>query len=115
MERSEERGLRENSAGDHQHLLHNEFLKITHKRIPGLALIGTHTREIENLSQRGCGICLNSRAKVEQGKPGHKGNRSYLHLTEGYRNMFVVDDDSPLFLEFPFQVTNEGEFCYSGY
>lgn len=72
MERSEERGLRENSAGDHQHRLHNEFLKITHKRIPGLALIGTHTREIENLSQRGCGICLNIRAKVEQGKPGHK-------------------------------------------
>lgn len=99
LERSEERGLRENSAGDHQHLLHNEFLKITHKRILGLALIGTHTREIENLSQRGCGICLNSREKVEQGKRGHKGNQSYLHLTEGYRNIFGVDDDSPLFLE----------------
>lgn len=74
LERSEERGLRENSAGGHQHLLHNEFLKITHKGILGLALVGTHTRETENRSQRGCGICLNIREKVEQGKPGHKGS-----------------------------------------
>lgn len=72
MERSEERGLRENSAGDHQHLLYNEFLKITHKRILGLALIGTHTREIENLSQRGGGICLNIRERLSRENPDIK-------------------------------------------
>lgn len=113
--RSEGRGLRENSAGDHQHLLHNEFLKITHKCFLGPALIGAHTREIENLSQRGCGICLNIREKAEQRKPGHKGNRSSLHLMEGYRNIFGGDNDCPLFLELLFQVTKEDEFCYSGY
>lgn len=86
--RNEERRPRENSAGNCQHPLHNGFPKICHKHSLKLGLIGTNTREIENLSQRGCHteklvcLCLNIRENVEQGKSGHEGTLSNLHPME---------------------------------
>lgn len=59
-----------------------------HKHSLKLGLIGTNTREIENLSQRGCHteklvcLCLNIRENVEQGKSGHEGTLSNSHPME---------------------------------